>query len=337
MNIKIAAYYSSTMPESFRVYVDNIIVELKKIGVEVIRFTNTDILPRGVDLYWDTRSGGGHPPLNTLRYTRQPFVITVHGVAPLAIPLYEYFPGWRQAIIGKIDNLKKVYAWSTFKSSYAAIIAVSRYGKLTIEKHLKLDPNKIYVCYHGVNHSIFYPSENIENGEYYLHISNDEPRKNVDRIIEAYQSIPDKGKQPLVLKLPPDTTRKSSKNVYIIRNRLSDEEIANLYRGATAFLFPSLYEGFGLPILEAKASGCPVITANNNACTEIASGAALLVNPRSIDQIATAIERIQNESELRRKLIQQGIAHAREFTWYRSAQQHYTVFRKILDISELAG
>jgi glycosyltransferase involved in cell wall biosynthesis len=107
---------------------------------------------------------------------------------------------------------------------------------------------------------------------------------------------------------------------------VDDEDLPDLYRGAQLFVFPSLYEGFGLPILEAMASGVPVITSNVASMPEVAGDAAILIDPHDPKAIAEGIARILAEDRLRQDMIQKGLARARRFTWDSVAQQTLEVY-----------
>jgi glycosyltransferase involved in cell wall biosynthesis len=108
---------------------------------------------------------------------------------------------------------------------------------------------------------------------------------------------------------------------YQIRSRIDfvgavpEAKLPSLYRGAEALIFPSLYEGFGLPVLEAMACGTPVVTANATAMPEVAGDAALLVDPNSVEQIARAMEQIVSDTTLRQQLRHKGLRRAAEFSW----------------------
>jgi glycosyltransferase involved in cell wall biosynthesis len=111
---------------------------------------------------------------------------------------------------------------------------------------------------------------------------------------------------------------------------MNHEQLVRFYNNAIGFVFPSLHETFGMPILEAMACGCPVITSNVCACPEIAGDAALLVNPRSVEDIAAAILRIITESELRNNLREKGLKRSKIFKWEKSAKEHLKVFYDVL-------
>jgi glycosyltransferase involved in cell wall biosynthesis len=100
-----------------------------------------------------------------------------------------------------------------------------------------------------------------------------------------------------------------------------EEKLPSLYRGAEALVFPSLYEGFGLPLLEAMACGIPVLTANTTALPEVAGGAAVLVDPTSVELIAEAMERIVSDTSLRQRLKEDGIVRAAQFSWTKTVSR----------------
>jgi len=107
------------------------------------------------------------------------------------------------------------------------------------------------------------------------------------------------------------------------------EDLPPLYGAAEALVFPSLYEGFGFPVAEAMACGCPVITSNVSSLPEVAGGAALLVDPASVDEITAAMRRILEEPALRERLKNDGLTQAARFTWERSAAEVLDILRKV--------
>lgn len=330
--MRIAVYIPKGVPESFRVCIDGLVPELSTLGCKVVGFGEPDEVPADVDVIWDPRAGGGNPPLQSLCRRAQPLVVTLHGVAPMAIPLREYFPTWRSRLDGFLANRRKKAEWKALAGGYAAVIAVSSYSRKSSLKALPIPPELIFHCDNAVNHQSFKSAASSSSaGNYFLHISNDEPRKNVDRICEAYLGLPRESRPPLYLKLPKDSPRVGRQGIEVIRARLSEDELVELYRNASAFLFPSLYEGFGLPILEAMACGCPVITANDNACAEVADSAALTVDPRSVDEIREAMQRFIDDEALRPRLKEAGLHRASYFSWAKSASCYQHVFQFAID------
>jgi glycosyltransferase involved in cell wall biosynthesis len=108
-----------------------------------------------------------------------------------------------------------------------------------------------------------------------------------------------------------------------------DEDLPALYSGAAAFAFPSLYEGFGLPVLEAMACGAPVVTSNVSATAEVAGDAALLVDPRGVDALGDALGRVLADGALRQELRQRGFERARQFSWERTARETLLLYERV--------
>jgi glycosyltransferase involved in cell wall biosynthesis len=166
---------------------------------------------------------------------------------------------------------------------------------------------------------------------YYLFLGTLEPRKNVDGLLRAYRKAMDAGIEiPLVIAgrrgryYEPTFALVESlqlQNRVIFTDYVSNDEAIHLYNGAAAFAFPSHYEGFGLPVLEAMACGAPVITTNVSSLPELAAGSALLVEPADDEALAAALVRIMREPGLRETLRSAGIQRAGEFSWERCAQE----------------
>jgi glycosyltransferase involved in cell wall biosynthesis len=221
------------------------------------------------------------------------------------------------------------------------IVTVSEFSKGEIIKYFAVDPSRIVVIPNAVNTDNYFPITDKKilaqckekystGGEYFLYLGTLEPRKNIGCLIEAYhvlkQKIPDTprlllgGKkgwlyEPIFKKVK---TLGLEKDVLFL-GYVPDEDVAPLMCGAVAFVFPSLYEGFGVPPLEAMACGVPVLTSNCSSLPEVAGDAALLVDPLQVEDIAAGLERLLTDKSLRAELSGKGLERAKQFTWKRAA------------------
>lgn len=331
--MKIGLFQPTVLPHSIQNYADNITRQLIALGADCSRFSENEALPENVDIYWDPRAAGGVAPDFKLLQATKPLVATVHGAAPMSVPAREYFPNWRSAIRGILSNRKHLKDWQHFRGRCSAIITVSEFARREIENHLRLHDENIIPIHHGINTDIFWPARQPtlkEAQPYFLHVSQFQPLKNLDRMFAAFNSLAMPDKPSFIFVVPGFPERTAPTGTTVIRAARSQEELAELYRDAIGFVFPSLRETFGMPILEAMASGCPVISSNSTGCAEVAGDAALLVDPRSVTDIEAAMHRLTADTSLRAKLREHGLARARQFTWQRSAEQHLKVFENAL-------
>ena len=171
---------------------------------------------------------------------------------------------------------------------------------------------------------------------YFIYIGRLEARKNLVRVIEAFSDLVDEGQDPGQLVLLGSKAQGFDDIQKVINERgcgsrivapgyVSVSEKLALLKGARALVFPTLYEGFGVPILEGFAAGTPVITSSTTACPEIAGGAALLVNPRSVKEIKDAMLRLWSEKPLREECRRRGLVRCRDFDWYITAQNIHEI------------
>jgi glycosyltransferase involved in cell wall biosynthesis len=213
----------------------------------------------------------------------------------------------------------------------AKIIGVSEYGASEVVRAFGLPRARVTSIHHGVDHDVYTASGEREKRDrpYFLHVSSYQRKKNVERILAAHQSLPAGGRPDLVLVCPGAPKALGAQpGVTLIDTGLAPKELAPWYRGALAFLFPSLHETFGMPILEAMACGCPVLTSNTTACPEAAGNAALFVDPRAAAALFEGLERLIADAGLRARLAESGLAHAARFDWQTCADRHLDVFRR---------
>ena len=270
-------------------------------------------------------------------------VITIHDMA------HEYFPETiRDA--ATLSYLKTELPLAARKAD--RIIAVSETTRNDIVHFLGVSPDKIKVIYNGVN-TAFRPITDLsllaKTRERYalpprfiLYVGAIQPRKNISGLVEAYARICAEGPVSHDLVIAGSVSWKSEGlkeriSALGIESRIhfigyvSDADLPLLYNLADQFAFPSFYEGFGLPVLEAMACGIPVLTSKTSSLSEIAGDAAVLVDPGSIDEIARGIIRLLDDSDLRTICIEKGLERAKLFTWERCARETMTVLREALD------
>jgi glycosyltransferase involved in cell wall biosynthesis len=176
---------------------------------------------------------------------------------------------------------------------------------------------------------------------YILYVGNIKPHKNLERLIEAFHYVRSQGRPELELLIIGDeisrlqalrrAVHKYNLHRYVrFHGYVADKTLAVLYRLASVFVFPSLYEGFGLPPLEAMASGTPVVTSNVSSLPEVVGDAAVLVDPYSADAIAGGILKVLHSSHLRSELRERGFARVREYSWDRSVRKVREVYGEVI-------
>ncbi len=214
----------------------------------------------------------------------------------------------------------------------ACIVADSKATKADLVARYRTPPEKIVVAYPGYDDTLAPVRDPavIEAakarygiaGDYLLYLGTLQPRKNLARVVEAFASLQSgaslvlAGRRGWLYDDLFDRVRRLGLERRVrFPGYVADEDKAALLSGASAFVFPSLYEGFGLPVLEAQACGCPVITSTTSSLPEVAGDAALLVDPQDTVAIAAAIRRIAADSGLRTTLIEHGLVNVRRFSW----------------------
>ncbi|OIJ10404.1 hypothetical protein BKP37_17845 [Anaerobacillus alkalilacustris] len=326
--MRIAVVTRPRDPISLRIYQQNVTSELEKVGVTLVRVSENGSIPNRCDLIWDPGLGMRRIP-DVLRTADIPVVVTVHGVRVFSIPEKELHSRERRMKQLLIDD------WKSFKEKVDAIVTVSKYGAEEVCSAFDITPDKVCPIYHGVNQQIFHPNgeKPIQKTPYFLHVAQYQPLKNSPRLFVAYSKLPVSKRPNLMAILPgfsEDITRWKIPGLHIITKEILPLELAKWYRGALGFMFPSIRETFGLPILEAMACGCPVLTSNQTGCAEISGDAALKVNPKSISEMQKEMKRLIEETQLREQLATKGINHAARFSWKKSGEEHLKLFKKVI-------
>jgi len=228
-----------------------------------------------------------------------------------------------------------------------AIITISNYCKEELIKHFPLSDQKLNVIYlaEGVDNSNRVINSNtgkrIIKSDYLFYLGNCRSYKNVGLLIEGFYIFLKKTEKPdLKLVIAGndvyDSLENKAKKLGIAEKisffiNPSDDDIKNLYANSKAFIMPSRYEGFGIPVLEAMGFGVPVIISDADALLEVAGDAALVFNKNSPVELALAIEKILSDDKLRRKLIENGSKRAKEFTWKSSAMKLKSLYQRVLN------
>lgn len=218
------------------------------------------------------------------------------------------------------------------------IITGSYYTKQEIINILDIPDDKIKVIYHGINHEIFKIYDDLSlpfelPEKYILCVGSLEPRKNLKRLLEAYNNLSCKDEYKLVLvgfkgwenQEIMEIIDKNQEYIHYL-GYLSDVELAKVYNKASIFVYPSLYEGFGLPPIEAMACGSVVITSDCSSIPEVCGDCAVYFDPLDTNDIKEKIEATLQDKILMQTLAQNGLKKAQSYTWEKSAQEHKKIF-----------
>lgn len=231
------------------------------------------------------------------------------------------------------------------------IITISEFSKQEIIRYLGIDEKKIVIMPCGVDFSVYhtdYSEEKVKtatakyniSSDYLLYLGTLEPRKNITRLIHAYARLTHKvpnlpklvlaGRKGWLYESIFDTVKelRLEENV-IFTGYVEEKDAPLLMKGAKAFLFPSVYEGFGMPPLEAMACGTPVLTSNVSSLPEVVGDAGILTDPYSVESISEGIYKLLNNEGLREELIAKGLERVKKFTWDNSAEIVYQVLQDL--------
>ena len=275
------------------------------------------------DIFW-------FPNLNFITTNRTPSVVTIHDLSWKLFPQFfdQKSQIWHQAIRPE----------RTLRLAQK-IIAPSESTRHDTIKLFDLNPEKVKVVSHGIDHNLFQPkmlpqdhgikSQYKLPEKYVLFTGTIEPRKNLHALLDAVsenQNLKTNNYKLVIAGGPGWRSRDIMDRIQQMPNvhylgYVPHEHRPTLYRGARTFVFPSIYEGFGLPIIEAMACGTPVITSHSSSLPEITEDAALLINPYNANDIAAALNELDCSDNLRLQLVESGLKQAKKYTWEKAAKQ----------------
>lgn len=262
-----------------------------------------------------------------LKKNSSPLLINFSGISPVSYSnkilyihdlAYLHHPEWFSKSFGFAYNLLLPRNARNAKK----VFTVSEYSKQDIVKNYKLNPNQVEVVYAAA--SEMFTDLDMEKEDFVLMVSSLDPRKNMKRAIEAFLKVETDYKLVIIgdkMKSfsNPDLEKFSNEERIVFTGYLSDEELINYYNRAKIFLYPSLFEGFGIPPMEAQKCGCPTIISEISCLPEVYGDSVLYCDPFEVDSIKNSIEQLISDENLRKSLIRKGFENADRFSWEKSA------------------
>ncbi len=267
---------------------------------------------------------------------RGKFVVTLHDAKPILFPSKSNRRNWKQRLKDMIapNPLEKI----------DHVVTVSECSRRDLMEQMGIPEDRITVIHQGVDLEKFSPStaspvKRFEFTPYVLCVAGTDPTKNVRSLIEAFSKLRPEIRSQHHLVLVGDVQKNKELQQCVqeqgIADRtvftgvVSDTQLAEFYQHASVFVFPSLYEGFGLPVLEAMACGCPVITSNTSSLPEVVGGAGMLVNPRDREELIEAMTKVLTDAVLAGTLCKSGREQAEKFSWEKTARATVDLYERI--------
>jgi len=278
------------------------------LGLEINR--------KAPDLFW---TPGFMPPANC----KSPYIVTVHDLIHLKY-------GSKLQVVYYNHVIRPLI----LKASY--VLTVSEYARCEILNWTGFSPDKVIAVNNAVSSGYTTEGRKFNPGyQYLLYVGNKRRHKNLGRLLTAFSmaGLPDDmklvctGEATNELSELADNLNISHRLVFL--GFVAEKDLPSVYRGAVAVILVSLYEGFGIPLIEGMACGVPVLASNVSAMPEVSGGAAHLVDPLSVEEIGSGIEQIVNDLELREELVRKGNIRAREYSWDATAGDVWKLFASV--------
>ncbi len=266
-------------------------------------------------------------------WKRGKFVATIHDVKPLLFPVLRA----RTNLNSRIEQWLVGDRWEKIDH----VITISEHSRRDLLAHVPLRPEQVTVTSLGLDAERFRPAGHRREGKPYVFcVAGADPTKNVGLLIDAFAKLPETLRNRFDLLLAGDVCKRPDIRTAVEQHGIgahtklvgvvSDRELVAYYQQATVFVFPSLYEGFGLPVLEAMGCGCPVICSNASSLPEVADDAAELIDPHRSESLTDALVRVLGSSDVQATLRARGMARAKEFVWDRTARQTVAVYERLM-------
>ncbi len=263
------------------------------------------------------------------RFGKLKSVVTIHDLS------YFYYPN---EFLKK--DLYKLSRWTKYSVNKALeVIAVSENTKKDLIKHYSVPERKIKVIHNGFEKNIKTPRKINVKKPYIFYVGTLQPRKNISLLITAFDKFVNKHKDfNLVIAgkkgwlyedIFKQVEKLDHKNKILFTGSVSDEELVYLYQNAFVFVMPSLYEGFGIPVLEAMNYGCPVISSNSSSLPEVGGDACLYFNPEKENELLEQLNLLVDNEQLRQDLIKKGKEQIKKFSWQKSAIRTLEVLKNV--------
>ena len=362
MRIGIDAHHLNGKPQGSRTY----LIELIRALVPLVELENElkiySFQPAATERLLDVRGPRHHRVFPKTARVRLPFVVPalelVHGLdlfhsqyiappvsfVPEVVTIHDVLFETHPELFEGAFSERSVRLIRRSAARASAVLTVSEYSKQAILEAYELPEERVWVTPNAVDHDRFRPFEPPSDlrarygleSPFVLSVGRLEPRKNLERLVRAFATLPHDvtlaivGMSDFRFDAILDAAKDLPDGTVKLLGAVPDAHLPALYNLAEALAYPSLAEGFGLPVLESMACGTPLLTSHRGALSEVAGNAALYIDPEDVDSIADGLSLILTDSLLREKLTAAGLARAKSFTWTETAQKTLAAYQSVL-------